>query len=147
MSRALFCVLPQPAALPRVTGELHRIGITTHNLSTVRFEGSREAQMQTPEPHGARHIHATGQLKWAILGASSTGATRRIARALAGMGMPESVARHYQDLVRAGSTLLCVFCETASEAKQAVTILRRSGVKELASTGKTEHAQGHREGG
>ena len=141
MSRALFCVLPQPAALPRVTGELHRIGITTHNVSTVRFESPPQhshAGEQTREAARERQIQATGQLKWAILGASSTGATRRIARALAGMGMPESVARHYQDLVRAGSTLLCVFCETASEAKQAVTVLRRSGVKELAATGATE---------
>ena len=137
MSRALFCVLPQPAALPKVTGELHRIGITTHNVSTVRFE-SPSHHTQTREIASGRQIQATGQLKWAILGASSTGATRRIARALAGMGMPEAVARHYQELVRAGSTLLCVFCETASEAKQAVTVLRRSGVKDLAATGAPE---------
>jgi hypothetical protein len=135
MSRALFCVLPRPAALSRLMGELQRIGITTHNLSTVRFE----TPAPTREPGSGRQIQATGQLRWAILGASSTGATRRIARALAGMGMPEAVARQYQDLVRAGSTLLCVFCETAAEAKQAVTVLRRSGVKELAATGAPEH--------
>jgi hypothetical protein len=134
MSRALFCVLPQPGALPKLTGELHRIGITNHNLSTVRFDGPAQ-EPQPSESPGGRQIHATGQLRWAILGASSTGATRRIARALAGMGMSESVARHYQELVRAGSTLLCVFCETASEARQAVMILRQSGVKELAATG------------
>lgn len=143
MSRALFCVLPQPAALPMVTGELHRIGITTHNLSTVRFEAPQQhpqsRELSRAPAVRERQIQATGQLRWAILGASSTGATRRIARALAGMGMPEAVARHYQDLVRAGSTLLCVFCETASEAKQAVTVLRRSGVKELAATGAPEH--------
>jgi hypothetical protein len=112
-------------------GELRRIGITTHNLSTVRFE----APVRRSAQGHSREIHATGQLHWAILGASSTGATRRIARALAGMGMPDAVARQYQDLVRAGNTLLCVFCETAAEAKQATHVLQRSGVTDFATTG------------
>jgi hypothetical protein len=112
-------------------GELRRIGITTHNLSTVRFE----EPARPPSQGHSREIHATGQLRWAILGASSTGATRRIARALAGMGMPDAVARQYQELVRAGNTLLCVFCETAAEAKQATHVLQRSGVTDFAATG------------
>ena len=151
MSRALFSVVPQPAALPKVMQELARIGVTSHNVSTLRFEtdtvhdGHRPKgrvtshQSITANPtEGARTIHATGQLRWALLGASATGATRRVARALTGMGMPEGAARRYQDFVRMGDTLLCVFCETAAQAKRAFSILQRSGVKELATTGAPE---------
>ena len=142
MSRALFAVMPPSAGIPTLIHALHRLGITNHNISTLCFKASR-GNAELKEPQQPVDIHATGQLRWALQGASSTGVTRRIARALAGMGMPESAARHYQELVRAGSTLLCVFCDDAAQGKQAATVLRRFGVKELASTGapdQSEHA-------
>jgi hypothetical protein len=133
MSRALFCVLPRTAALPKIGKQLKDAGISSHSISTLSFD--------SPPPHRemiqtqSRELRATGQLKWAIQGASSTGATRRVARALAGMGMPEASALRYQDLVRMGNTLLCVFCETLGQAQQALSVLRGAGVQELATTG------------
>lgn len=150
MSRALFSVLPQNDGLQKLLQELLRIGVTAHNVSTLRIESHTHAP---PGPRPAHHsttisaplgnarsgatgeIPATGQLRWALQGACSTGATRRVARALAGMGLPELSARRYQDLVQMGNTLLCVFCETSSQAKQAVTVLHRCGAREVASTG------------
>jgi hypothetical protein len=133
MSRALFCVLPRADALVKIGRDLHGAGITSHSISTLRFDPPGETGHAAPPG-----IQATGQLKWAIQGSTSTGATRRIARALMGMGMPEVAARHYQELVRTGNTLLCVFCETLSQAKEAIAVLRRAGVRELASTGARE---------
>lgn len=151
MPRALFSVVPQPRVLPKVVQRLARIGVPAHNVSTLRFGSEPTAKGASPPARervrtpsvssesrpdkSSRNIHATGQLRWALLGASATGATRRVARALAGMGMPEAAARHFQDLVRMGNTLLCVFCETHAQAEQAFSILQRSGVRDLASTG------------
>ena len=139
MSRALFCVLPRPHPLRKIGRQLKDAGISSTSISTLSFD-SASAPVEPGQPQ-LREIRATGQLKWAIQGASSTGATRRVARALAGMGMPESSARHYQELVRMGNTLLCVFCETIAEAQKAVTILRGAGVQELATTGAATQMQ------
>lgn len=133
MSQALFCVLPRTDALGKIGRELKRAGIDSHSISTLSFGSDTPAGASNQTAQ--RGIDATGQLKWAIQGATSTGTTRRIARASAGMGMSEASARHYQELVRTGNTLLCVFCDTLSQAKHAIPVLKRAGALELASTG------------
>ena len=144
MPRALFAVLPPAAALPHLIRDLQKLGITGHSISTLRPEKAPGDFGVEKAPMPAREMHATGHLRWALQGASSSGATRRLARALAGMGMPEPAARHYQELVRRGNTLLCVFCENNSHAAAAKSLLQRSGARELASTGPAEHSETHR---
>lgn len=46
-------------------------------------------------------------------------------------GNARGVGSRYQDLVRVGNTLLCVFCETIIQAQEAIKVLRRAGVQEL----------------
>jgi hypothetical protein len=121
MARALFCLLAD-AALPEIIRELQTCGVRPENISTLTFP-----------PRG--EYRATGQLKWAMQGFSGPAAARRVGRVLAGMGMPESAARHYQELIRGGETLMCVFCEEPAESKQAQSVLQNCGARELAATG------------
>lgn len=132
MARALFCTVPHAASISGILLHLKRHGFRADHVSTLTLS----APDQGRAPYSAiEGIHSTGQLKWAMQGMSRTTATRRIARVLEGMGMPSNAARHYQDLVRRGDTLICVFCEDFTQARDAKLVLQQSGARELASTG------------
>ena len=142
MARALFGTLPDLSAAKVLCNSLADIGEAMISfLALDRRPAFQHERAHKCKPAGSSlvKIFATGQLKWALQGASvSSTSVSAISRALRGLGMPNFEARQYELLVRSGRVLICVSCEDAIQFKRAKTLLQRNGVEELASSGEPE---------
>lgn len=71
----------------------------------------------------------------AVLSGSALGAAAGgITGGLIGLGIPESQARHYQNLIREGNVLLSVHAETQDEVDRAKDIISQEGARDICTT-------------
>jgi len=76
---------------------------------------------------------AAGPIMAALGGAAVGGATGGIVGALIGMGIPEVEAKHYDERVRQGHTLVTVHTEDMAERDRARAIFERHGADDIAT--------------
>jgi hypothetical protein len=76
---------------------------------------------------------AAGPIMAALGGAAVGGATGGIVGALIGMGIPEVEAKHYDERVREGRTLITVHTEDMAERDRARAIFERHGADDIAT--------------
>ena len=74
---------------------------------------------------------AAGPIMAALGGAAVGGATGGIIGALIGMGIPEVEAKHYDERVRGGHTLITVHTEDLTERDRARAIFERHGADDI----------------
>jgi hypothetical protein len=76
---------------------------------------------------------AAGPIMAALGGAAVGGATGGIVGALIGMGIPEMEAKHYDERVREGRTLITVHTEDMAERDRARAIFESHGADDIAT--------------
>jgi hypothetical protein len=78
-----------------------------------------------------------------LAGLGAGGAVGGLIGALAGMGIPEYEAKHYEGRIKNGGTLLSVHCDTSDEVKRAKEVLEQTGADDISSSGE-EHSDSSR---
>lgn len=84
---------------------------------------------------GLGQVIGAGPIMVALAGVGVDGTVGRIAAALIGMELPESIARHYEGRVREGGILASVHSDDSIWTKRARKILARTGAQDITSTG------------
>ncbi|MBA4031955.1 MAG: hypothetical protein C0478_13840 [Planctomyces sp.] len=80
---------------------------------------------------------AAGPIMAALSGAAVGGTLGGLTGALVGMGIPEIEAKHYEEKVKAGHSLISVHSETGAERQRAKDIFERAGAKDISTVGET----------
>ena len=83
---------------------------------------------------GVGPLIAAGPIVAALSGAAVGATVGGIAGALIGMGIPEYVAKRYEEKVKAGNILLSVHAETSDEVKRVKEIFEAAGAQDISST-------------
>jgi hypothetical protein len=84
---------------------------------------------------GLGPVIAAGPIMAALAGMGVGGTADGMAGALIGMGIPEYIARRYEDRVREGGILASVFCQEMVWIDRAKEILEHTGAQDIFSTG------------
>ena len=80
---------------------------------------------------------AAGPILAALSGVAIGAAVGGIAGGLIGFGIPESVAKRYEDKLQDGNILISVHTENAEEITQAEVIFARANAQDICTTGAT----------
>ena len=86
---------------------------------------------------GVGPLIAAGPIVAALSGAAVGAAVGGVTGALIGMGIPEYVAKRYEDKVKAGNILLSVHSENAEQVKRAKKIFEAANAQDISSTGES----------
>lgn len=78
---------------------------------------------------------AAGPIMAALAGLGVGGAVGGLVGALVGMGIPEYEAKRYEGLIKGGSVLLSVHCDTSDEIARAKDLLKHTGAQDISSSG------------
>jgi hypothetical protein len=78
---------------------------------------------------------AAGPIMGALAGIGSGGVAGGIVGAVIGLGIPEFEAKRYAGLIKEGSTLLSVHCDSADWVTRAKEVLKEAGAQDIAATG------------
>lgn len=83
---------------------------------------------------GLEPLVAAGPVMAALAGAGAGGALGWIAGLLAGLRLPEYVAKRYAGRIRRGGILLSVHCDSQEWCTRAMKILRDTGARDVSSS-------------
>lgn len=84
---------------------------------------------------GLEAMHAAGPVMGMMGGMGAGVAFGGLAGALFGSGVPEYEAKRYEGRVRKGGILVSVHCDNAEWSKAARDILKRTGARDISTTG------------
>jgi len=84
---------------------------------------------------GVGPLIAAGPIMGALAGLGVGGTVGGIVGALVGMGIPEYEAKRFEGAVKDGGVLLSVHCDTSDEITRAKEELKRTGARDIASSG------------
>jgi hypothetical protein len=84
---------------------------------------------------GVGPLIAAGPIMASLAGLGVGGAVGGVVGALVGMGIPEYEAKRFEGAVKDGGTLLSVHCDTSEEVSKAKDLLKRTGARDIASSG------------
>ena len=84
---------------------------------------------------GVGPLIAAGPIMGALAGLGVGGTVGGIVGALVGMGIPEYEAKRFEGAVKDGGVLLSVHCDTSEEISRAKEELKRTGARDIASSG------------
>ena len=85
---------------------------------------------------------AAGPIMAALAGMGVGGTAGGIAGALIGLGIPEYVAKRYEDKVKSTNILISVHCETSDRVKRVKEIFESVGAQDIASTQESSVPEG-----
>ena len=93
--------------------------------------------IQTVAIPGLEPLVAAGPILAALAGAGAGGALGWIVGLLAGLPLPEYVAKRYAGRIRRGGILLSVHCDGPEWCKRAKKTLRNTGARDISSASET----------
>lgn len=76
---------------------------------------------------------AAGPIMGALAGIGLGGTVGSLVGGLVGLGIPEYEAKHYENRLRTGATLISLHCDTLQEITLARSILDQTGAEDVAS--------------
>jgi len=149
--RSVFCLAASQDEADEIVERLRNDGVSGDDISALFPDNGRtrdfafEKNTKAPEGlviPGVGPITIAGPMVAALSGAPIGAVVVGISGVLIGMGIPEYVAKRYEDKVKSAKILISVHCETSDRVKRVKEILETVGAQDIASTGESSAPEG-----